>query len=70
MAEHAPPEVLAAPIVRRVGPRACSVWVAQRDPSDAVKPTVWRQLARSLPAPALRLRRPVVPAPGPRAARR
>ena len=42
MPEHALPEVLAGPIVRRVEPRACSVWIALRDPSDAVKLTVWR----------------------------
>ena len=44
MAERELPEVLAGPIVRRVEPRACSVWIALRDPSDTVKLTVWRGL--------------------------
>jgi hypothetical protein len=44
MAERELPEILAGPIVRRVEPRACSVWIALRDPSDAVKLTVWRGL--------------------------
>jgi hypothetical protein len=51
MAEHALPEVLAGPIVRRVEPRACSVWIALRDPSDAVRLTVWRGLQSAGAAP-------------------
>jgi len=44
MAERVLPEILAGPIVRRVEARTCSVWIALRDPSDAVKLTVWRGL--------------------------
>ena len=42
MADRTLPEVLAGPIVRRVEPRSCSVWIALRDPAPSVKLTVWR----------------------------
>ncbi len=44
MAEAALPLILAGPIVRRVEPRSCSVWVALRDASGEVRLTVWRGL--------------------------
>jgi len=44
MAESALPLILAGPIVRRVEPRACSVWIALRDPAPEVRLTVWRGL--------------------------
>jgi len=44
MAERTLPMVLAGPIVRRVEPRSCSVWIALRDTSAEVRLTVWRGL--------------------------
>jgi hypothetical protein len=46
MADAVLPEVLAGPIVRRVEPRSCSVWIALRAEAE-VRLTVWRGLQTS-----------------------
>ena len=47
MADRVLPEVLAGPIVRRVEPRSCSVWIALREPSTEVKLTLWRGMQKA-----------------------
>lgn len=42
MVDRVLPLVLAGPIVRRVEPRACSVWIALSEPVFEVRLTIWR----------------------------
>ncbi|MEP7295392.1 MAG: hypothetical protein ABI702_04330 [Burkholderiales bacterium] len=45
--DRALPLILAGPIVRRVEPRACTVWIALSAASGAVKLTVWKGIQMS-----------------------